>query len=52
MEENRSVSESESKRSEVRTEDYRDLEKRIINMLKEGTSVSEVKGELLKYAEK
>jgi hypothetical protein len=51
MEENKSVSGSKSKRSEVRAEDYRNLEKRIIKMLKEDMSVSEVKEELLKYAE-
>jgi len=51
MEKNKSISKSKSKRSEIRTEDYRNLEKRIINMLKESMSVSEVKEELLKYAE-
>jgi hypothetical protein len=51
MEEDKSVSGSKSKRSEIRTEDYRNLEKRIIKMLKEDMSVSEVKEELLKYAE-
>jgi hypothetical protein len=50
MEEDKPLSEGESKGSEVRAEDYRNLEKRIIKMLKEGVSVDEVKGELLKYA--
>lgn len=45
------TSESESKRSEVRAEDHRDLEKRIIKMLKEDVPVDEVRGELLKYVE-
>ena len=41
----------EARGSEVRSQDHRDLEKRIITLLKQEGSVDQVKEELLKYAE-